>query len=262
MSGQPKAVGGSGARPSQPQPAAGVALLIAGAALWLSSASAALLAQPDRDPNGPSYAGRPIAEVMGYQGAPWLEREGRETEERTDLLLELLPLEPGDLAVDLGCGSGYFARRMAARVGEAGRVLCVDIQPQMLEIARRLAQSEGIENIEYVLADEDDPHLPDGEVDLILLVDVYHELREPGTLLERMRRALRPTGIAALAEYRAEGDSARHIKVAHRMSVAQVKKEWEPAGFELAELIEELPTQHLFFFRARRASDQRDPGAP
>jgi SAM-dependent methyltransferase len=202
---------------------------------------------PEAD--NPSYAGRPIAGVMGYQGAPWLEREEREAEERTDLLLELLPIEAGDLVADLGCGSGYFARRLAARVGDAGTVLCIDIQPEMLDIAKRLALGEGITNIEYVLADEDDSHLPAGSVDLILMVDVYHELQAPAPLLAQMRRALDPAGRVALVEYRAEGDSARHIRAEHRMSVEQVRREWEPAGFEVAQLIEELPTQHLFLLR-------------
>jgi len=194
------------------------------------------------------YRGRPIADVMSYLGAPWLERDDRDQEENTSLLIELLDIEPGDLVADLGCGSGYFARRIAPIVGSAGKVLCIDIQPEMLEIASRLAREEGIANVEMVLSEPDDPKISPRSVDLILMVDVYHELSHPEAMLARMREALAPGGRVALVEYRLEDDSGAHIKLEHRMAVEQVRKEWEPAGFELMALIEELPTQHLFLF--------------
>lgn len=196
------------------------------------------------------YEGREIADVMSFHGARWLERDSRIEEEDPQALIDLLPLKPGDTAVDMGCGSGYYARRLAARVGPEGRVLCVDIQPEMLEIARRLAERDGISNIEYILGTSDDPMLEAATVDLILLVDVYHEFAAPDAMLERMRTALKPDGVAALAEYRLEGDTAAWIKLEHRMSVEQVKKEWLPAGFALKELYEALPSQHLFLFEA------------
>jgi ubiquinone/menaquinone biosynthesis C-methylase UbiE len=204
--------------------------------------AAALARQPDE------YRGRPIADVMSFRGAPWLERDDRDEEENTTLLVELLGIEPGDRVADLGCGSGYFARRMAPKVGAEGKVLCIDIQPEMLEIARRLAEQQGIANIEMIVSEPDDPKIPPGSVDLILLVDVYHELEDPDPMLARMLAALAPGGRVALVEYRLEDDSGAHIKLEHRMSVAQVRREWEPAGFELIELIEKLPTQHLFLF--------------
>ena len=201
-------------------------------------------------PERPRHQGREVAPVMSFLGADWLERDDRDREENTTLLVHLLKVAKGDTVADLGCGSGYFARRLAPKVGPEGEVLCVDIQPEMLEIADRLAREAGVKNIRMVRADVDDPHLPAGEVDLILLVDVYHEFQAPAPMLEHMRRALSPTGRVALAEYRAEGDTAQHIRPEHRMSVEQVRREWEPAGFELIELNEELPTQHLFLFRA------------
>jgi predicted O-methyltransferase YrrM len=213
-----------------------------------------LLAQPLREKPG-DYMGRTIANVMSYRGATWLERESRPSEEDTDLLFELLPIEEGQVVVDLGCGSGYFARRMAKPVGKSGRVLCVDIQPQMLEIARQLAERDGIDNMTTILSEEDDPKLPAGEVDLILLVDVYHEMSKPEPMLEKMRLALSPGGVIALVEFRLEGTTASHIKLDHRMSVEQVEREWLPAGFELIRLEQSLPTQHLFLFRAARTGD-------
>lgn len=198
------------------------------------------------------YKGRKIAEVMSYRGAGWLERASRIEEENPDALMAALPIEEGMLVVDIGCGSGYYARRMAAVVGPQGSVLCNDIQPQMLRIAEELAAREGITNISMVLGTEDDPKLPEGEVDLMLIVDVYHEFSLPEPMLHAMRKALAPDGVIALVEFRLEGRTAAHIKLDHRMSIDQVMKEWIPAGYELVERIDSLPTQHLFLFRAAR----------
>jgi SAM-dependent methyltransferase len=225
-----------------PQPTLSVSI-VSGALLLLASALPSTAG-----PGQGSYMGRQIAQVMTYHGASWLERESRVREEDPDALLALLPIAPGDVVVDMGCGSGYYARRMSALVGPRGRVLCVDIQPEMLDIARRLAQKEDLENLEFVLGETADPKLPPGGVDLILLVDVYHEFAEPAPMLAAMRQALKPDGVAALAEYRLEGESAAWIKVDHRMSIEQVRKEWLPAGFDLAQLITSLPSQHLFLF--------------
>lgn len=189
------------------------------------------------------------APVMSYRGADWLERATREAEENPELLLEQLELAPGDVVADLGCGSGFYTRRLARRVGESGRVFAVDIQPEMLAILERGLERDRIDNVIPVLATETDPRLPAGSLDWVLLVDVYHELQQPEPMLAAIRRAVAPGGRVALAEFRLEGDTARHIKLEHRMSVEQVLAEWEPAGFELEELFEGLPTQHLFLFR-------------
>lgn len=211
---------------------------------------AVALAQTPDEPG--VYKGRKIADVMSYRGAGWLERASRLEEENPDALIAALPIERGMLVVDIGCGSGYYARRMAAEVGPEGSVLCNDIQPEMLRIASELAAREGIENIGMVLGAEDDPNLPEGEVDLMLIVDVYHEFSRPEPMLHAMRKALAPDGVIALVEFRLEGRSAAHIKLDHRMSIEQVMKEWIPAGYELVERIDSLPTQHLFLFRAAR----------
>jgi predicted methyltransferase len=187
---------------------------------------------------------------MSYRGADWLERSSRADEENPERLLELMDLESGDVVADIGAGSGYFSRRIARRVGPAGKVYAVDIQPQMLDRLSELAQSAGIENIVPVLSGDDDPRLPIGRIDKVLLVDVYHEFQKPEAMLAKIREALSPGGKVYLAEYRLEGGTARHIRRDHRMSAEQVLAEWEPAGFELVELDPSLPTQHLFIFEA------------
>ena len=215
--------------------------------LTLGSSSSAQKNQAGEE--NPSFHGRTVAKVMSYLGAPWLEREGRESEENTPALLQKLDLQPGQKVADIGCGSGFYTRRMAQAVGPEGYVFAVDVQPEMLRILERNVQREGLTNVVPVLGHEDNPFLPEGEIDWILLVDVYHELQRPAEMLKHMSAALSPEGRIALAEFRLEGTSAAHIKIDHRMSVEQVLAEWEPAGFELVEVWEELPTQHLFIFR-------------
>jgi protein-L-isoaspartate O-methyltransferase len=186
---------------------------------------------------------------MSFRGADWLERPQRVQEERPAEVLNVMGLRPGDVVADIGAGSGYFTRRIAPLVAPTGTVYAVDVQQEMLDILMENVEETGITGVVPVLGTDIDPGLPAGEVDWILLVDVYHELSQPGPMLVKMREALSPTGKVALVEYRVEDGSAQHIRAEHRMSVLQVLLEWEAAGFELAELHEFLPSQHLFVLR-------------
>ena len=195
-----------------------------------------------------SVSDRQPAPVMSHEGASWLERPDREAEERPDLVLEAMDLKDGDAVADIGCGSGFFTRRLAKAVAPGGTVYGVDIQPEMLDHLKETCAAEGVTNVVPVLGGENDPKLPAGTLDWILLVDTYHEFQDPQTMLRRMRDSLAPGGRIALVEYRLLGDTAAHIKEEHRMSPRQVLKEWNPAGFQLVDLVETLPSQHLFIF--------------
>ena len=192
---------------------------------------------------------RTPAAIMSFRGADWLERPERAEEEMPERVVETLDLQPGDVVADIGAGSGYFTRRMAPLVAPGGTIYAVDVQREMLDILMESVEAEGLTGIEPVLGEADDPKLPAGAVDWMLMVDVYHELEDPEAMLERMREALSPTGRVALLEYRAEDGTGDHIRADHRMSVRQVLAEWEASGFELVELHEFLPGQHLFVLR-------------
>ena len=200
------------------------------------------------------------ADFMSFRGAQWLERDERVQEEQPGAVLDVMGLEPGDVVADMGCGSGYYARRMARRVAPGGRVYCVDIQQEMLDIMQELADGEGVRGIVPVLGDADDPKLPAGEVDWIILADVYHEMSDYVAMLAGMRASLAPGGRVALLEYRIEDGTGDNLKSDHAMSVRQVLAEWLPAGFVLAELHEFLPGQHLFIMKV--AGDTTVPGDP
>lgn len=197
---------------------------------------------------GKFYLGREIAHVMGHQGIDWLERPERETEERPDLLTPALNVQPGQVVADLGAGSGYHTWRLAKAVGPAGRVYAVDIQLEMLDALRQRMAARQVTNVVTVLGTVEDPKLPDTALDLVLLVDVYHEFSHPREMLAGVRRALKPGGRIVLVEFRAE-DPKVPIKPLHKLSEAQARRELEANGFEWVETIRTLPWQHVLAFR-------------
>jgi ubiquinone/menaquinone biosynthesis C-methylase UbiE len=195
--------------------------------------------------------GRPIAQVMSAAGSDWLDRPERESEEQPDKALEALALKRGMVVADVGAGSGYMSFKMAKLVGPSGKVYANDVQPEMLEKLRARARRDKIANVETVLGTETDPKLPAGGIDLILMVDVYHEFSQPQAMLDRMRESLKPGGRLVLVEYRKE-DPKVPIRPEHKMSVADVRTEVEAEGYQFDQVIEVLPRQHIIIFRPRK----------
>ncbi len=193
------------------------------------------------------YMGRQIATTMSYHGAPWLTRTTREGEERCSLLLANLGLRPGMTVCDLGCGNGYYTAAVAKLI-PTGHIYAVDIQPEMLGLLRDRLQDDALENVTPVLGSFLDPHLPEGSIDLMVLVDVYHEFSYPEQMLAAIRRALKPDGRVVFVEFRAE-DPDVPIKAEHKMTRDQVLKEVTANGFAFDSEFSDLPWQHVLFFR-------------
>ncbi len=208
---------------------------------------------PSPDGIGRRYMGREISSVMGWQGAAWLERSEREQEERTDLLLDALALSPGLVVADIGAGTGYLSRRMANAVGPTGRVLAVDVQPQMVRILDALAAEFADGRLVPSLGAEDDVRLPAASVDVAVMVDVYHELARPYEVLQSLVAALKPGGRVVFVEYRAE-DPAVPIKRLHKMSEAQIRREAAALGLAWERTDPRLPWQHFVVFRKPAAA--------
>ncbi|MGC1275394.1 MAG: methyltransferase domain-containing protein [Planctomycetaceae bacterium] len=206
----------------------------------------------DPDGTGKFYMGREIAQVMSFHGAPWLNRPEREEEERLSKLIELLDLQDGQIAADIGAGSGVLTEQLARAVGETGKVYAVDIQDEMLALIRGRMKDAGIKNVVPILGSITSPKLESDSVDLMLLVDVYHEFSHPYEMTKTMSDALKPGGRIVLVEYRKE-DPRVPIKEVHKMSEAQVKKELLPPEFDLewVETHDELPRQHVVVFRKK-----------
>lgn len=200
-----------------------------------------------RDGIGKFYLGREISHVMGHRGAAWLERPAREQEERTDLLIDNLPLDADSVVADIGAGTGYFSFPIARQVPD-GKVIAVDIQQEMLDIVKARQADGAASNVETLLGTENDTRLPEDSVDLILIVDAYHEFSEPYDMGTSMARALRPGGRLVLIEYRAE-DRSVPIKPLHKMTEDQAIREMAEVGLEWVRTDDFLPQQHFLVFR-------------
>lgn len=195
---------------------------------------------------GKFYMGREIAQVMGHLGAGWLERPSREREERPQQLINALALQPTDVVADIGAGTGYFSFRMATLVPK-GKVLAVDVQPEMIEILNGLKQEKHIENVEPVLGSITNPNLPPASVDLAIMVDAYHEFDHPREMMTAIAQALKPNGRAVLVEYRGENPLVL-IKPLHKMTQRQARKELASVGLTWLETKDLLPQQHVMIF--------------
>ena len=203
----------------------------------------------DRNGIGKFYMGREIAHVMGYAGVGWLERPEREREEKLSLLVKSLQLKPGMVVADIGAGSGVITLRMAEELGDDGKVLAVDIQKEMLDRLHKNLKARGVTNVELVKGTRKSPKLPNGKVDLVVMVDVYHEFDYPYEMLREISQALKIGGRVAFVEYRKE-DPTVQIKLVHKMTEAQVKKEAAQPELHLKwkQTIGVLPLQHIVLF--------------
>ncbi|HEX4170219.1 MAG TPA: methyltransferase domain-containing protein [Bryobacteraceae bacterium] len=212
------------------------------AIIWLSAAPITI-AQTEHP-----VTGRTIAPVMSVSGADWLDREERAREEKPDEAIAQLHLKPGMMVGDVGAGTGFYSLRIARAIAPSGVVFANDIQPGMLERLKANAKGQDVTNIVEVLGSASDPRLPAGKLDRVLLVDVYHEFSRPQRMLDRIRDSLKPSGELVLLEFRKE-DPSVPIRPEHKMSLAEVKAEVTPEGYQFEKTVETLPWQHMIFFR-------------
>jgi ubiquinone/menaquinone biosynthesis C-methylase UbiE len=203
-------------------------------------------AKARRDPPG-FYMGRQIADVMSWEGVDWLFRETRVEEEQPEKMLDALKIPKGATVADVGAGAGYHSIRLAKRVGPTGTVLATDLQPEMLTMLVRNAREARVTNVKPIRSSQLDTKLPKEAVDVILMVDVYHECTDPEITLKGLFSALKPRGRLVLVEFRGE-DETVPIKPEHKMTLKQVRLEVEPQGFKFKESLEFLPWQHVIIF--------------
>jgi len=211
--------------------------------LLLAIAAAVATAQTGVHP----LSGRRYAQTMGVEGADWLDRSERDQEEEPDHAIDVLKLQKGSTVADIGAGSGYMTEKMSKKVGPMGKVYANDIQQGMIDLLNKRIAKRKLTNVTPVLGTQDDPRLPIESLDLVLMVDVYHELSQPQLMLRHIKAALKPGGRLVLLEYRKE-DPNIPIRPEHKMSVAEAKLEVEAEGFTLTTTNEDLPRQHILIF--------------
>jgi ubiquinone/menaquinone biosynthesis C-methylase UbiE len=202
--------------------------------------------QPSFDGTGKVYMGREIAQVMGHQGADWLERPDRSTEEQPQKMVSALGLKSTDVVADIGAGTGYISQLIARQVPN-GKVLAVDVQPEMVELLKQRISKDKIANIQPRLGTEKSPELPPASIDLAIMVDAYHEFSYPREMMAGIVSALKPGGRVVLTEYRGE-DPKVFIKLHHKTTQKQIEREMKAVGLKLIKNENILPQQHLFFF--------------
>lgn len=195
-------------------------------------------------------SGRRFAQTMGVEGADWLDRAERDQEEDPDHAVDVLKLQKGAIVADIGAGSGYITEKLSKKVGPMGRVYATDIQPGMIDLLNRRIAKRKLANVTPILSAQDDPRLPVEAIDLVIMVDVYHELAQPQLMLRHVKASLKPGGRLVLVEYRKE-DPNIPIRPEHKMSVAEAKLEVEAEGFTLTQTNEDLPRQHVLIFTLR-----------
>lgn len=209
-----------------------------------------VLTPASADGIGKRYMDREISGVMGWQGAAWLERDKREREERTDLLLEALALQPGMIVADIGAGTGYLSRRMAPLVVPGGKIIALDVQPEMVNMLQAAVNQSGLKQIEVKQGSVENIKLPKNSIDMAIMVDVYHELAYPYEVMVSILQALKPRGRLVFVEYKAE-DIRVPIKPLHKMSEAQIKREAGIFPLDWERTVSTLPWQHVVVFRKR-----------
>jgi ubiquinone/menaquinone biosynthesis C-methylase UbiE len=184
---------------------------------------------------------------MGMAGADWLTRSERIQEEQPDRMLAALEVPKGSVVADIGAGVGYHVWRLAEIVGPSGKVIAEDIQDGMIQLLRKNIAARNLRNVEIIHGTPTDPKLPANSVDLVLMVDVYHEFSEPVTMMKHIHNAVKPGGRVALVEFRKE-DPNVPIHPLHKMSIDEVRSELEPLGFKLQRSLNFLPWQHIIIF--------------
>ncbi len=187
-------------------------------------------------------------ELVDPQDAAWFYRPERVESEKPEELLDLLGIEEGDVVADIGAGGGFFSLRAAERVGRTGKVLAVDVQPEMIAGLEMMIERFGHENIVPILGNVDDPKLPRDSVDHVLIVISYHEFSHPVEMMRYVRKAMKPDGQMLIVEYKAENPDSR-VAPLHKMSEAEIMEEIPALGFRRDRVIDLIPSQHVFVFK-------------
>jgi cyclopropane fatty-acyl-phospholipid synthase-like methyltransferase len=187
-------------------------------------------------------------ELANPQEAWWFYRPERVETEKPEELLDVLGIKKGDVVADIGAGPGFFSLRAAQHVGPSGKVFAVDVQPEMIDGLRRMAQKSGLENIVPILGSPDDPKLPANSVDAVLVIIAYHEFSHPAEMMHHIYTAMKPDARMLIVEYKAEDPNSR-VSGAHKMRAADILREISGDGFKLDKAVDMIPTQHVFIFK-------------
>ena len=188
------------------------------------------------------------ARLFPPQDLGLLEGPDRDAYQRPDQIMDALLIGDGSTVADLGAGGGWFTVRLARRVGPQGIVYAEDIQTQMIQAIERRVEREGLKNVRTVLGTPTDPKLPQGSLDALLIVDTYHEMEQPVTLLRNVAKSLKPSGMIGIVNYKKDGGGPGPA-MDERVDAEKVIADAKAAGLELRRRDNNiLPYQYLLIF--------------
>jgi predicted methyltransferase len=213
--------------------------------VWIGIASVLVLAAlaPVSGQQQPQRRGR----IFSPRDLGLLEPPDREAWQKPDQVMDALQIAEGSVAADLGAGGGWFTIRLARRVGPNGVVHAEDIQRLMIEAIERRVQREGLSNVRTVLGTRDDPRLPPGSVDAVLIVDAFHEMEAPVVLLRNTAKALKPNGLIGIIDYR-QGQGGPGPDPEDRVAPSVIIDTANAAGLKLVGQEDFLPYQYFLRF--------------
>jgi len=178
------------------------------------------------------------------------EAKDRDSWQKPEEVVKALALRPGDRVADLGAGTGYFAAHLARAVGERGAVFALEVEPDLVAHLRARAEKEKTENVTPVLASFDNPRLPAGAIDLVLVVDTYHHIDRRREYFTRLKGVLREGGRVAVLDFEKRELPVGPKELSHKLDRAEVEREMKEAGYQLTQDLDEmLPYQYLLVFR-------------
>ena len=187
------------------------------------------------------------ARLFPPQDLGLLEGPDRDAYQRPDQIMDALLIGDGSTVADLGAGGGWFTVRLARRVGPQGIVYAEDIQTQMIQAIERRVKREGLKNVRTVLGTPTDPKLPQGSLDALLIVDTYHEMEQPVTLLRNVAKSLKPSGMIGIVNYKKDGGGPGP-PMEERVDPEKVIRDAVAAGLELRKRENFLRYQYLLTF--------------
>jgi ubiquinone/menaquinone biosynthesis C-methylase UbiE len=188
--------------------------------------------------------------------AKWVEvfdDPGRDAWQKPAAVLEAIGVRRGMTVADLGAGTGYFSVHLAKAVGDAGRVLAIDVEPKLVDYLKERAAKAHLAQLVPALVPPDDPKLPERGVDLVLVVDTWHHIDDRLHYLAKLAAGLKPDGRVAVVDFK-KGDFPVGPPDAHKLAAEAVAAEFVEAGWKQAAHWDELPYQYVLVFTPPAAS--------
>ncbi|WP_090480237.1 class I SAM-dependent methyltransferase [Qipengyuania nanhaisediminis] len=191
---------------------------------------------------------RPVSEVISYQFST---EDARDSRGEAQKVMDLAEIEPGMTVADIGAGNGYYTVRLAPRVGESGRVLAQDIDPEAIQRLGRRVERQRLDNVSIRLGEPNDPRLPDNSFDRIFMVHMYHEIQQPYEFLWNMWPALRDGGQVIVVDVDRPTDQ-------HGIDPLLLSCEFRRVGYELV-AFKDAPELSGYYAQFKAAANRPEP---